>query len=114
MCSIDEAQSMFIKKFNLLMYNMMPTFDCDSVVNKAGSKVNINKNLIKSCIFKEDVKLCINAYRGIIFTELDKNTHTWSVMCETHYKKKMIENFGIGVKQYERIENSADNIKLIV
>src|SRR3954471_13148927 len=58
-----------------------------------------------------EVRWVKKAYRGLIFTELDKNVNQWSIKCPTIYAKDMVATFGKQVKNYETITVDEESIK---
>lgn len=70
-------------------------------------KVNHSKDVM---INKSDVVECLDVYKGLIFSELDKNVNTWSVVCENRYKKLVFYNFGCNNIVYENVNDNVNSV----
>src|SRR5277367_2672153 len=110
--SVGEARVLFEKKFNGILSSFGKGIDCDMVINRCLSSISMNTR--SNMIFKDDVVKCMRAYKGLIFSEVDKNINTWSVMCSCLYKRRMIESFGGANKSYINVNMNDKEVKNIV
>lgn len=72
----------------------------EELINKCLMGVRIDVGQYNSMVCKNDVKAVISQYKGLVFSELDKNVSSWSVMCEKHYMYLLCKNFGVLSENY--------------
>ena len=52
-----------------------------------------NKEQVKCAIDEKTIKNILRRYKGLLFTEIDKNPYQWVIACPCTYLKKVMEHF---------------------
>src|SRR3954451_13464268 len=85
-----------------LMNSMTKECKFHSLINKCLSAVSLNEFKKGSMICKEVVESVVKEYNGLVFSELDKNVNSWSVMCICRYRQMLKDNFSEKCAYYEK------------
>src|SRR4051812_18143208 len=104
--SNKEAMDLFVKSLSNLMNSMTDKCKFYSLLDKCTAAITVNDFSKGILLYKGDVVAVLGQYKGLVFSELDKNVNSWSVMCECYYKECMKKNFGKESAYYNEVDNS--------
>src|SRR4051812_6153621 len=110
-CEVGEAFDGFVSGMSKLMNSMVKECKFYQLIDKCKEAVTVNSDNSRCMISKGYVKAVMKEYKGLIFSELDKNVNSWSIMCEHRYKQLLCKNFGILSDNYEVCDKSREDIE---